>query len=474
MEYLDEHSPYWRKVYKKMQGKPAVVRRLQGRTMNTAMSILDNIKDVDFTKLSMSLYFYCQDIRMNQFTRYYEAQIELAGANPERFFVGLHAFYNNISSKIKKDNLYSQFFELYYRCTRLRQQNENDNIEDHVVVAYLNLLTQNIEYLRPDKFDFSHCVAGMSTRGEILLYKDPFPDIDIPGLEIREIAETGKRYSMEDVFALYRKYGYPVRRFEDIEAITNMDKIQSTTIAAILPLINEYTFDILPKDPFSALAIILDCVRSNMDENEIRERLKQRNKTLPRNGVVVRFHDSSIVKEILLKEILFDNTVFMLYKLSTSTGDLCGYYDTKDAFFYSILNEYKEDPSIIKNLSCLILFCYACFTIVGNTFQIENLKKYFVFFGCDPKVEYYLRGGKLKNTYRDESSEQSGTPRSGNDAYERDDRSIQGYIRRLPAGQKASEEAVAYASSLGYVLEPDETYVRPFIKQVFQLRKVGK
>ena len=49
--------------------------------------------------------------------------------------------------------------------------------------------------------------------------------------------------------------------------------------------------------------------------------------------------------------------------------------------------------------------------------------------------------------------------------------SIQGYIRKLPAGHKASEEAKELAESLGYDLDSNETYVRPFIKQVFRLKE---
>ena len=42
---------------------------------------------------------------------------------------------------------------------------------------------------------------------------------------------------------------------------------------------------------------------------------------------------------------------------------------------------------------------------------------------------------------------------------------INGYIRKLPDGQKASEKAVQLAKSLGYNLLPSETYVAPFERQ---------
>lgn len=472
MSYVDEYSPYWRKVLKKMEGKPPGVQRLQYRSMNTATSILDNLEGIDFSKLSFSLYFYCQDLQMKQLTRPYEAQIELAGANPEKFFVGLHSFYNDISAKIKKNNLYQEFFEMYYRCIRLRQQNENQHIEDNVIVAYINLLTQNIDYFRPDKFNFETCVVGLSTKGELLITKDLFPNIDKPGFDLRKIAEKEIPYTMDDVFSIYKKYGYNINSVDELDIITNIDKIQTTTVDAILPFINEYTFDIIPQVPFSGLAIILDCITTTIDIEELKTRLQRRNKTLPSNGVEIHFKNSAIIQNLLLKEILFDNRIFLLYRMSTEHGDLCGYYDTKEKFFYTILNDYKEDPLLSQNIASLILFCYASITTSDPEYQLQKIYDHFTLKNAPLLVvEPYYRGGKLKNVYRpNDRPDHTGTARIGNDDYEKDNRAIQGFIRRLPAGQSASQEAIQYAESLGYSLKVNETYVRPFVKQVFKLK----
>ena len=58
----------------------------------------------------MSLYFYCHDVGMKEFTRVYEAQLELAGANPEKFVSGLHRFHNEMALRIQKQHLYDNFF----------------------------------------------------------------------------------------------------------------------------------------------------------------------------------------------------------------------------------------------------------------------------------------------------------------------------------------------------------------------------
>ena len=109
----------WRRTMKKAKDQPKPVVILQLRTLSTAIEILDWISNIPFEELAVSLYFYCQDVNMAQFTRWYEAQLELAGANKEKFATGLHRFFTETAKKIQKNNLYDEFFEFYYRCVKL-------------------------------------------------------------------------------------------------------------------------------------------------------------------------------------------------------------------------------------------------------------------------------------------------------------------------------------------------------------------
>ena len=68
-------------------------------------------QQIPFEELAVSLYFYCQDVNMAQFTRWYEAQLELAGANKEKFATGLHRFFTETAKKIQK-NICSVFMNL--------------------------------------------------------------------------------------------------------------------------------------------------------------------------------------------------------------------------------------------------------------------------------------------------------------------------------------------------------------------------
>lgn len=60
---------------------------------------------------------------------------------------------------------------------------------------------------------------------------------------------------------------------------------------------------------------------------------------------------------------------------------------------------------------------------------------------------------------------------AGDDRYETKVKRISGYIRKLPDGQKASEQAVTLAQSLGYDLAENETYVQPFEQSNWIIRK---
>ena len=112
----------------------------------------------------------------------------------------------------------------------------------------------------------------------------------------------------------------------------------------------------------------------------------------------------------------------------------------------------------------MILFLYAT-QVLGDRYRLADLHRVIDIQGCSElSATAYGQGGKLRNVY-----DKAPHPRNGE--YETAETSIQGYIRKLPAGQKASQEAKELAESLGYDLEPNETYVRPFIRQVFRLKE---
>ena len=464
-------TQWWRRIRKNGKGRPQAATILQLRTLSTAAEIIDWMDKIPFEKISMSLYFFCKDVGMAAFTRAYESQLELAAANPERFGSGLHKFYAEMARKIEKEDLYDLYFEFYYRCVKIRIRAMKGEVNDLVTTAYQNLLIQQLEYLRPDKYDLTRFVAGRKTTGELLLRKETFPNYDLPIYQVRCELEDGRRFANveEHLYETFRKAGFDIWKEEDQIRVIARDKLHTTTCTTMLPFINEYTYDILPQIVHNADCGFLRRIRGLRDLSGLDQALKHRKRTLPTNGARVIFKGNPFLSEILFKEILYDNSIYMLYRIWTTDGDLSGFYETRDSFFYSVFFGSLDHEFLTSAIRDLVLFCYATL-VIGGEYRLADIGQYIAIDGCDAlNAESYGQGGRLRNVY--DAPEGTSLRREGE--YEAAEASIQGYIRRLPPGQKASSEAVELALSLGYELESNETYVRPFIRQVYRLKEKG-
>ena len=469
---------WWKQLEKKIRDKPEPLQVLNRRTMNTAISVLQALLGIPYTALSASLYFYCADAGISEFTRQFEAQIELAGANPERFAGQLHSFMTKIGKQIKKEGLMGDFMEYLHICFRLKDEMVNDpNINKDVINAYLNLIMQVTEYIRPNQFDLNQLVCGMATDGEILTMKDPFPMLDLGGYLVREsidaLLKKGIVLQEHEIDQLvckcYQKYHYNIKDPKEIEEIANSNRAHNSMLTATMPLINEYTSDMLPIRPFSTWADrMIQITRHDIQWN-ILDLLRQRDRTLPSNGLEIRFTSGHFYQKLFLKEICYRWHIYALYRYETEEGDITGFIDTKTTTFYSaILSE--TDGELYAAHRDLTLFCYAAFVLDHPEIQITKLGEHFREAEIPITGESILHGGALRNQYHPEKNEEQRTGLRSGERYTRENRSIQGYIRTLPLGQSASEHAISTAVSLGYRLRKNETYVQPFVKQVVKLK----
>ena len=172
----------------------------------------------------------------------------------------------------------------------------------------------------------------------------------------------------------------------------------------------------------------------------------------------------------------------MLYKATLGTDtEISGYYDTTDGYFYTVLQECPITAYYDK-FKTLILYLYACAVLRdGDTLQNEFSKHFEILVPNNKKPSFPFmfpiqlkmigHGGKLRKSYEKKSS--SGKPQSkriDDDKYVPEERTVQGFIRKVGEGRTASREAIERAEALGLYLAADETYVRPFIKTVLRLR----
>lgn len=462
-----------------------VLNILPHRAFNTAFFIIDSLDGIPFEELSLYLYLYLNDVnnnRMKSFTRLYEQQIELASVDPEKFCKNIHKFYNTISNKIKKENLYREFFEFYSVCAEEYNiyiyENLGSSNKLKVLSSYMSLLAQNFDYLKKDKFNFNIMIAGIKTTDEIIYIKDPFPKYDIPMHNIELLLKTiTDLSSIDEIIAKeYRKYGIDyIKSFSDLEYFSQVDQIYSNMINALIPFINEYTFDILPQTPFSPknMELSYDFIAKDINIEVLKEKLSKRKKTIPPNGFVFKFSSSEeFIKQIFCKEINHRDNIYMLYKITTVVGDISGFYNTSHKMFFNVLADAQNE--ILDNWICaLVLYSYAIVVCNDDNISQNNFSQHFYIAEQPITIEGYPVGGKLKNVYdKNASNEQNitGAVRIGNEKYSTEERTVQGFIRKVGEGRSPSKEAVEYAKQLGYDLAPDETYVRPFSKQVYTLK----
>ena len=455
---------------KKMADKSLDIRTIMAKTNATGFLVLDRLQDVPFYELAVSVYMYCRDNRFVPIAKEFEKLVEWAGINPDRFMQGLHSFFNLMAAKVKKDELLTEYFQFIGFFARLRYTKFYSGINPNVILAYTDLIINSLEYLRPSKFDLKSTVVGLMTNGEVMTALNPFPYDEISGWEglVDSISGKEKNHSIADRYA---KYGnYEVQTNEDAQRRGRMSRLSEGVKIALLPYINEYTFDIYPTSLFDGdmqMLRLLNC--SQVDLPDLESKLSRRRRTLPTNGVHIEFQDpSEQLKSLLLKEIVCEDSVYLLYKLSLENGDLSGYYDTAENFFFSVTIESdKELEPIGLALKSVILFCYATNVLDDDLYTDDKFKENFRNFIFPIEAKSFGRGGALKNTYDSNGGDNS---RRLNPKYEEQTTAVNGYIRKLPAGATASEEALERAMRLGYLLAPDETYVSPFIKSVFVLK----
>lgn len=467
---------YEKRMEKKMQGKPLAVRIIMSRTFSSAFMILGNIMDIPFENLIFDIYSFCKDPQFVEIIKMFDAELELAGADPEKFIFHLNSFYNDVSNKIKKENKYHEFAEFIGMVVRLQQENKK-GLGREVIDAYLCIVLQTLEYLREDKFDLSTCAYGVSLDGNLLMGPYPLAFSDLPVIEYKEAIRNGKKFKNFDdqqqfMLNLYKKRGININGMDDLIRLNQTQKIHSVTTIALFPFINEFTFDIVPLQFYNSYeAPLSNLLCPDFDIESMKTSLCHRNRTLPSNGTVFEITDlSGELSGALLKEIVYHDTVYMLYRLDTDKGSLSGYYDTKDMFLFSVTEDARPLTSF-NNLSALILSMYA--TQVLNDFSIDEINKMFLQNGFFLVFRAFGKGGVLENKYHPSEKPQNKTSRNP-DAYNKEDRYINVIIRKLPAGKQASEEAKQLAVQYGYELEPGQTFVRPFIRQVFVKKDPSK
>lgn len=464
------------------------------RDLSSAIIVLDSIKDVDFSVLTTYLFHLVENAgSVRNIIEKVRSQVELASANEERFINGYHEFLKGFTAEYKKSKNYLPYFQALdfvqrYTCS------DNDRFsanEKDVGYAVCDILMQGTAYFTKNEFDVNNMVVGLSIDGTPIEVRDKFPLVDAASYYIQSYLfrnidlETGKRVSNtpEAVAAAieryYLRYGYKgIRGYNDVVRLSAQNQIYNNAIINCIPVINEYTLDILPQNPFNG-AVIIDKIfpylRSNtINDGKLVRALHRRRRTLPANGAVTElsilssiFSKYNILK-IRLKETFVEKEMICVFNVETRLGDLCGYYNTATEWFYSPLNG-SSDQQMHEDLRKLILWVYASYVCdMPNILPTEKSFSDSFEFPDGQKInsaKFLTIGGKAINRLQKSDNDNAEVAIFDRSKYNASERNINGFIRRLPLGQKASDRAVALAESYGFALAEDETFVQPFVRR---------
>ncbi len=332
-------------------------------------------------------------------------------------------------------------------------------------------------------------VVGLSTEGKILTIRDPYPMTDVPLYHIEKLAETKKFSSPEEfqtcVRQEYEKYGFAGIDSEyAINSLQGENNFLNNMMYSLIQYINEYTIDMLPQKPFqfpfdSRNWKCMLYAGTKTESDRLVELAKhKRKRTLPANGAVVVFNDiSNLFSSLMLKEIYSNDTIVLLYKVTSEKGgDISGYFNTKTGIFWSpfynatlYLEERSFDVQEFENIiQDLVLWAYVAFVCddAGVMPTQSSFQSSFQFPDNSlPSVSFFGVGGKLRNQLSLNQNDAGKVTLFDRSQYQEAERPINGFVRRLPVGQKASEKAKLLAESLGFELSEDETYVQPFIRR---------
>lgn len=359
-EYTDK---YYSRFLKKMEGKPAPVRLIMERTFHSAVWVLETIDGISADELESAINLFVSNLRGIEFALIYREQLKIAWSDADRFLFGLHSFYNNLAMKVKKERKEQAIADFISEVMRYIVD-DSASVYDKAVTAYINMMLQTLEYLRPNKFDFEKSVYGIDGEGRFLLGPCPFPYSDVPMIKLNQMMlkrqEAPSRQEINSyLLKEYQEQGIEVSSFEEFSKFECAQRVHVTTIASMLSLITEDTYDMLPEQSYYGEENPIRDLMVPIKIDKLCEMFKGRNRRIPKSGVTFFLGDPDCLLEYLvLKEIRRSNKTYVLYRLRTAFGDLSGYYDLEDAYFYSILGE-AEDKYNYEVIKALVLALYA-------------------------------------------------------------------------------------------------------------------
>lgn len=452
----------FRRVLKRQEGKPLATKLIANRTFGSALGIVGDLANISPAELTQGLNSFKQFAYSERFSKPCQEQLELASTDSEKFILGLHKFYLDIAAAAKKENCVQNllfFLSLVMKANVM----STGFVSREVANAYTNLMLEFVEYVRPNKLDVTQDVRGIGVNGDLLIGNALYPYSDLPMLEI-ELSFVGgqdnaysRKQAEADIMRRYHELGMPIKSIQDVSSFEVIMQLTSNEYAAVLSSINEYTYDILPQKPTLCQTIPLEYlyVHSRYSDAYLFEAVRWRTHTLPANGVRFTFSPNNEIKSLMLKEVIVDGNVQVLYSLDAGGDVRWGCFEPSSGYIFTALH-YASESFAEERFTSLFLNLYASQVLDLDIFQALTIEQATLTEGAESvKVQIERMDGPLINWYdRIEHPNEPPTPPLLN--------RVNAEIRKLPAGVEAPEDAKATARALGYELNPDEVLLLPY------------
>lgn len=488
---VDKYAPVWDKKYR---SKGESIWVFQRRTLSSACQVATTLHDMDFGKASTFLFHLLREAEeCKPIIEAVSSQVELAMANSDKFIKGYHRFLQELTKPIKKNKDYALYFKaIAYAQECVHLGLTIDGIverNDSVLYAVIDMLMQGSEYLKPQEFDIVNNIVGISTENEPIIIRDPYPLADVPVYYSDALfnnrpydkceSQISEDRRLDMVFSYYKRYGYEnVADFDSINDLALLSRLYTNTVLSMATYVNEYTVDMLPDKPLIENTPNMwswwpKPISPKYTTEFLKDTLHHRRRTLPANGALFQFDVCQLIQEIKLKETCRDNEIVCLYKIVTKFGDLAGYYNTSTEWFY-ILTDRAQFPELVDSVTNLILWLYTSLACdLPDVLPTDaSFRSSFVTHADAPfGIRCLMIGGKPRDYRKKGNGDDEPLRVFDKSKYDASSKNINGFIRHLPAGQKASERAILIAESYGYELKSDETYVTPFVRRQWLKKK---
>lgn len=439
------------------------------RTEGTVNMVLDLIKGMELTSLMTDIFLVTDDDFAKRLIRRYEYQIIEAFENPDAFEKNLHTFYRETASYIKKNRLYKEFYSFCYfvfsnLAVKRKERGDNSDYQK-ALNTYYNLLLQQMNYFVPHP----KLAYGLKSNGQLMLCNEPFPNLDVVLMD----AETSNNMNIQKVYAKYQRMGYEIRSERDFQTYHANDQLITNMLLVMAYFINEDTKRLHP-EPYYPIAQGISLPRKKVDSDRYVSLLREKRYFLPKQGVQAHYEHMEDISDIDFLEVFTEDRIVLLFKATALNGrSFSGFYDTKLEYLYTPWESTDMGKQFHERMENIILESYAYLTTdIDEKIREKEIERRLYLKGEVPilsatplpTVSFLYEEKKDKDKKKSEEKRLRIFDKRN---YKEGKTTIHPFVRKLPTGAKASDEAIALAKEYHYVLREDETFVRPFERTTY-------